>query len=204
MSMHDRRARGVGTSAAMLFLFASIVGVTTLTARQSKPAPIAASGPARKGPPGPGLGVPATPAQIESADVSVGPDGAGLPPGSGTPSQGEAIFNTKCIMCHGPQGAGGLNDQLAGGNGTLATPTPVKTIGSYWPYATTVFDYVRRAMPYPAPHSLTDPEVYALTAYLLSLNGVIAKDAVMDAKTLPQVQMPNRGNFVVAYPAPKR
>lgn len=209
MSMHDRPARGVGTS-AMLLLFVSIIGVTSLTARQSKAGPTAASGqppqsaPVPKGPQGPGLGVPATPGQIESADVSIGPDGAGLPPGSGTPSQGEAIFNTKCVMCHGPQGAGGLNDQLAGGNGTLATAAPVKTIGSYWPYATTVFDYVRRAMPYPAPHSLTDTEVYALTAYLLSLNGVIAKDAVMDAKTLPQVRMPNRGNFVIAYPDRKR
>ena len=106
-------------------------------------------------------------------------------------------------MCHGPQGAAGVNDPLVGGNGTLATRTPVKTIGSYWPYATTVFDYIRRAMPYPEPHSLTDSEVYALTAYLLNLNGVIGKDAVIDAKTLPQVQMPNRGNFVIAYPSRK-
>jgi cytochrome c len=194
----------------MLLLVASLAGVTTITARQAGPGTSAASRkpapsvPARKGPPGPRLGVPATPAELESADVSIGPDGAGLPPGSGTPSQGEAIFNTKCIMCHGSQGAGGINDQLVGGNGTLATRAPVKTIGSYWPYATTVFDYVRRAMPYPAPHSLTDAEVYALTAYLLSLNGIIGKDAVIDAKTLPAVQMPNRGNFVIAYPDRKR
>ena len=93
------------------------------------------------------------------------------------------------------------NDRLVGGQGTLTSAAPVKTIGSYWPYATTVFDYVRRAMPYPAPHSLSDPEVYALTAYLLHLNGVIAEDAVMDAKTLPQVQMPNRASFERAYPA---
>jgi cytochrome c len=151
-------------------------------------------------PKGPGLGVPASQAQVESADVSIGPDGAGLPPGSGTPAQGEAIFNTKCIACHGPQGSGTVNDRLAGGRGTLTDAAPVKTIGSYWPYATTVFDYVRRAMPYPAPHSLSDPEVYALTAYLLSLNGVVAKDAVMDATTLPQVRMPNRGNFILSYP----
>ena len=106
--------------------------------------------PARKpAPKGPGLGVPATPAQIDAADVSIGPDGAGLPPGSGTPAQGEAIYTTKCIACHGPQGAGTVNDRLVGGQGTLASPAPVKTIGSYWPYATTVFDYVRRAMPYP-------------------------------------------------------
>ena len=148
--------------------------------------------------------MPATAAQVESADVSIGPEGAGLPPGSGTPAQGEAIYSTKCIACHGPQGSGTVNDRLVGGQGTLASPAPIKTIGSYWPYATTVFDYVRRAMPYPAPHSLTDPEAYALTAYLLSLNGIIAKDAVMDAKTLPQVQMPNRGNFILSYPDRQR
>jgi mono/diheme cytochrome c family protein len=210
--MYDRRAHAsrTRTSVAMLIVAALFVCVITTSARQGAPAVAAASrkqapsASAPKGPQGPGLGVPATAAQIELADVSIGPDGAGLPPGSGTASQGEAIFNTKCIMCHGAQGAGGVNDQLVGGSGTLATRTPVKTIGSYWPYATTVFDYVRRAMPYPAPHSLADAEVYALTAYLLSLNGVIARDAVMDSKTLPQVQMPNRGNFVIAYPERKR
>ena len=196
---------------AVLVLLASVMGVATIVAQQN--APGATTTPRKTVPPararkvtprGPGLGVPATPAQIESADVSIGPDGAGLPPGSGTPAQGEAIFNTKCIACHGPQGSGTVNDQLVGGQGTLTSTTPVKTIGSYWPYATTVFDYVRRAMPYPTPHSLSDQEVYALTAYLLSLNGVIAKDAVMDAKTLPQVRMPNRGNFILSYPDGKR
>jgi S-disulfanyl-L-cysteine oxidoreductase SoxD len=94
---------------------------------------------------------------------------------------------------------------LVGGRGTLTTAAPVKTIGSYWPYATTVFDFIRRAMPYPEPHSLTNAEAYALTAYLLHLNGVIAADAVMDAKTLPKVQMPNRGHFVLALsPAKKK
>ena len=112
--------------------------------------------------------------------------------------------STKCIACHGPQGSGTVNDQLVGGQGTLTGTTPIKTIGSYWPYATTVFDYVRRAMPYPTPHSLSDQEVYALTAYLLSLNGIIAKDAVMDAKTLPLVKMPNRGNFILSYPDRQR
>jgi cytochrome c len=196
---------------AVLVLLASVMGVATIVAQQN--APGATTTPRKTVPPararkvtprGPGLGVPATPAQIESADVSIGPDGAGLPPGSGTPAQGEAIFNTKCIACHGPQGTGTVNDQLVGGRGTLTSTTPIKTIGSYWPYATTVFDYVRRAMPYPTPHSLSDKEVYALTAYLLSLNGVIAKDAVMDAKTLPQVQMPNRGNFIKFYPDRQR
>jgi cytochrome c len=159
----------------------------------------------RQGPPnGPGLGVPATPAEIASSDVSVPPDGTGLPDGSGTPSQGAQIYQVKCIACHGPEGAGLISDRLVGGQGTLRDAAPVKTIGSYWPYATTLFDYIRRAMPYPEPHSLTNQDVYALTAYLLHLNGVIAADAVMDAKTLPKVQMPNRGNFVPAYPPKKK
>ena len=213
MSTRNHRARPARsrTLIAVLVLLGGVIGVATIVARQNAPAATTTPrkavppAPARKvAPKGPGLGVSATAAQIESADVSIGPDGGGLPPGSGTPAQGEAIFNTKCIACHGPQGSGTVNDQLVGGQGTLTSTTPVKTIGSYWPYATTVFDYVRRAMPYPTPHSLSDPEAYALTAYLLSLNGVIAKDAVMDAKTLPQVKMPNRGNFVLAYPDRQR
>ncbi len=204
---HRARAEDVRASLVVLVVAASVIGVATTAAQQNAPAstttqaktasPTAARKPAPKGP---GLGVPATADQVESADISIGPDGAGLPPGSGTPAQGEAIYSTKCIACHGLQGAGTVNDRLVGGQGTLTSPAPIKTIGSYWPYATTVFDYVRRAMPYPAPHSLTDPEVYAITAYLLSLNGVIGKDAVMDAKTLPQVRMPNRGNFILSYP----
>lgn len=188
-------------------LLAGVLGAATIAGQA--PAASAAkasqgkapSAPARKpAPKGPGLGVPATQAEVDAADVSIGPDGAGLPPGSGTATQGEAIYATKCIACHGPQGSGTVNDRLVGGQKTLATPAPVKTVGSYWPYATTVFDYVRRAMPYPTPHSLTDPEVYALTAYLLSLNGIIGKDDVMDGRTLPKVQMPNRGNFTLSYP----
>ena len=132
-------------------------------------------------------------------DVSIGPDGAGLPPGSGTATQGAEVYKTKCIACHGPEGANGVNDRLAGGQGTLKSATPVKTIGSYWPYATTVFDYVRRAMPYPAPHSLSDGEVYAVTAYLLHLNGIIGADDAMDATSLPKVKMPNRGGFSSAF-----
>jgi mono/diheme cytochrome c family protein len=213
MSTRNHRAvtARLRESVVVLVLLASVIGVATIVARQNAPAatttPRKAVPPAaarKVAPKGPGLGVPATAAQIESADVSIGPDGGGLPPGSGTPAEGEAIFNTKCIACHGPQGSGTVNDQLVGGQGTLTGTTPIKTIGSYWPYATTVFDYVRRAMPYPTPHSLSDPEVYALTAYLLSLNGVIAKDAVMDAKTLPQVKMPNRGNFILFYPHRQR
>ena len=186
MSM-SRRAAG------LIAMFA-VLTICTVVRAQQRPAP----------PKGPGLGVPATPAEIASADISIPPDGAGLPEGSGTSAQGGQVYAAKCLACHGPEGANGINDRLVGGHGTLTTPAPVKTIGSYWPYATTVFDYIRRAMPYPAPHSLTNAEAYALTAYLLHLNGVIAADAVMDAKTLPKVQMPNRGNFVLAWPPAKK
>lgn len=149
-------------------------------------------------PKGPSLGVPATPEEIAAIDISAGPDGAGLPPGSGTPKQGAEVYAAKCIVCHGPEGANGVNDRLAGGQGTLTSGTPVKTIGSYWPYAITIFDYVRRAMPYPAPHSLTDAEAYAVTAYLLRLNGIIRDDDVIDATSLPKIKMPNQGGFTSA------
>jgi mono/diheme cytochrome c family protein len=151
----------------------------------------------------PNLGRPATPAEIAGWDISIPPDGTGLPPGSGTPEQGAVVYAQKCQACHGEKGAGKPNDQLVGGQGTLASASPVRTIGSYWPYATTVFDYVRRAMPYTQPQSLTNDEVYAVTAYLLHLNGIIGAQDVMNAQTLPQVRMPNRDNFIVAYPTPK-
>jgi S-disulfanyl-L-cysteine oxidoreductase SoxD len=145
----------------------------------------------------PNLGKVASPAEIASWDVSIGPDGAGLPAGSGTPQQGEQVFLAKCVGCHGDKGSGKPNDQLVGGQGSLGPgQTPVKTIGSFWPYATTVFDYVRRAMPLNQPKSLSDDEVYAVVAYLLRLNGVIAESDTMDAKTLPAVRMPNRDGFV--------
>ena len=133
--------------------------------------------------------------------MSIPPDGAGLPPGRGTPAQGAVIYAQKCQNCHGEKGGGQPNDRLVGGQGTLASKAPVRTIGSYWPYATTLFDYVRRAMPYTQSHSLTDDEVYAVTAYLLHLNGIIAETSVMDAETLPSVRMPNRENFILAYPS---
>jgi mono/diheme cytochrome c family protein len=149
---------------------------------------------------GPNLGREATAAEIAGWDISIPPDGSGLPPGSGTVATGAAVYASKCQSCHGEKGAGQPNDRLVGGQGTLAGPTPVRTVGSYWPYATTVFDYVRRAMPYPQPQSLTNDELYAVTAYLLHLNGVIAESDVMNAQTLPQVKMPNRDNFILAYP----
>jgi len=149
----------------------------------------------------PNLGVEATSEEIAGWAISIGPGGEGLPPGSGSPSAGAEIFAVKCAACHGPQGEGLLNDRLVGGHGTLATDGPVQTIGSYWPYATTIFDYVRRTMPYQTPHSLTDDETYALTAHLLHLNGIIEANDVMDAQTLPAVEMPNRENFDWVYPA---
>jgi S-disulfanyl-L-cysteine oxidoreductase SoxD len=149
----------------------------------------------------PNLGRVATPAEVTGWDVSIPPDGTGLPLGRGTSAQGAVVYEQKCQNCHGEKGAGQPNDRLVGGHGTLASKTPVRTVGSYWPYATTVFDYVRRAMPYTQAHSLSDDEVYAVTAYLLHLNGIIGEADVMDAQTLPRVKMPNRDNFILAYPA---
>ena len=149
----------------------------------------------------PNLGQPLTAAQVAPWDISIPPDGAGLPAGRGTPAQGALVYEAKCQSCHGTKGAGGPNDRLVGGHGTLATTSPVRTVGSYWPYATTLFDYVRRAMPYAQSQSLTSDEVYALTAYLLHQNGIIAGADEMNAQTLPLVKMPNRDNFIVVYPA---
>jgi S-disulfanyl-L-cysteine oxidoreductase SoxD len=145
----------------------------------------------------PDLGRVATSEEIASWDVSIGPDGVGLPPGGGTPKQGEAIYAARCVACHGEKGAGKPNDQLVGGQGTLpGDRPPVKTVGSFWPYATTVFDYVRRAMPYNESTSLRNDEVYAVVAYILNLNGIIADNDTMDEQTLRKVKMPNRDGFV--------
>ena len=149
----------------------------------------------------PNLGREATPAQIAGWDISVGPDGVGLPPGKGTPTTGATVYDQKCQVCHGAKGAGQPNDRLVGGQGTLASQAPVRTIGSYWPYATTVFDYVRRSMPYIQTQSLSDNEVYAVTAYLLNLNGIIGENDEMNAQTLPKVKMPNQSNFIIMYPS---
>jgi mono/diheme cytochrome c family protein len=175
-----------------------LAGMASVSAQAPRPS-AAASRPAV--PQGPGLGVPATDALIASWDVSIPPDGTGLPAGSGTVAQGAQIFNTKCIACHGPEGAGSVNDRLVGGQGTLTSATPVKTIGSYWPYATTLFDYVRRAMPLTAPQSLSNEDVYAVCAYVLYLNGLVPESAVIDGKALTALRMPNRDGFV-ADPRP--
>src|SRR4029078_4069345 len=145
----------------------------------------------------PNLGRLATPEEIAAWDISIGPDGVGLPSGSGTPKQGEAVYAAKCVACHGEKGAGKPNDQLVGGQGTLpGDKPPMKTVGSFWPYATTIFDYVRRAMPYNESKSLTNDEVYAVVAYILQLNGVVGENDTVDARTLPKVKMPNRDGFV--------
>jgi S-disulfanyl-L-cysteine oxidoreductase SoxD len=145
---------------------------------------------------GPALGRAASADEIRAWDISIPPSGEGLPAGSGSVQQGAAVYAGKCQSCHGEKGAGKPADALAGGIGSLASANPVRTVGSYWPYATTLFDYVRRAMPTTAPMSLTNDEVYAVSAYVLYLNGIIREDQVMSAQTLPQVKMPNRDGFV--------
>lgn len=145
----------------------------------------------------PRFGQQIAPADIAPWDISIGPDGAGLPPGSGTAKQGESVYVAKCQACHGEKGAGKPDDALVGGLGTLvAGKMPVKTVGSYWPYATTLFDYVNRAMPFQGSKSLSADEVYAVSAYILSLNGVIRPDEILDAQSLPRVRMPNRDGFI--------
>ena len=148
-----------------------------------------------------GIGRPATPQEIAALDIDIMPDGTGLPPGRGTAVEGAAIYASKCAACHGKTGKEGPNDVLVGREPREGFPFSEKpelrhTIGNYWPYATTVFDYVRRAMPPTAPGSLTDDEVYALTAFLLHANELIASDLVMDRSTLPGVKMPAREHFV--------
>jgi cytochrome c len=147
----------------------------------------------------PNLGQPITQGDLAPWDISVMPDGTGLPPGSGTAVQGAPIFQAKCSACHGENGKGGEAAALTAGP-PRATLDGGKTIANFWPYSTTIFDFIRRAMPLNAPKSLTDQEVYALTAYLLSLNKLIGENDVIDAQTLPQVKMPNRDNFIIRFP----
>jgi cytochrome c len=150
----------------------------------------------------PRFGQPIAPADLAPWDVSIAPDGVGLPPGSGTPAQGATVYAERgCALCHGEKGAGGPSGPLVGG-GPLdrADRDPVKLIGNYWPYATTIFDFTRRAMPWASPKTLTDNDVYALTAYILSLNKIIGENDVMNAETLPKVKMPNRDGFISKYP----
>src|SRR5579863_3391135 len=146
-----------------------------------------------------GFGTAPTQAEL-SHFFSIPPDGTGLPPGKGTPAEGKKVFAENCAQCHGEHLEGILTpeykgDKLIGGRGSLGTATPIKTVESYWPYATTVFDYVKRAMPIVSPGSLSDDQVYAVVAYMLSEAKIIGPGDVMDAKSLPKVQMPNRNGF---------
>jgi mono/diheme cytochrome c family protein len=142
------------------------------------------------------IGLAATPAEIAGWNIDVDRNGNNLPPGSGSVSHGREVFDQQCASCHGAQGQGGLGDRLVGGQGTIATAKPIKTVGSFWPYAPTLFDYIRRAMPQNAPQSLGNDDVYAVSAYILHLNGLVPADATLDAKTLSAVRMPNRNMFV--------
>jgi len=149
------------------------------------------------------FGVPASSQDIKSIAIAIAPDGKNLPAGKGDYAAGKKVYETKCSACHGAnlQGVAGLPNMpagaaLIGGRGTLATKNPVLTVESYWPYATTLFDYIRRAMPYSAPGSLTADEIYAVSAYILAEGNIIDKAMVLDAQTLPRVQMPNRDGFI--------
>src|SRR5258706_6002759 len=140
------------------------------------------------------LGQQISEAEVTAWDISILPDGTGLPPGSGTQAQGERIYAGKCVSCHGEAGKGGTAAPLVGGAPLKAINTP-KTIANFWGDATTVFDFIRRALPWQQPRSLSDDEVYALTAYILAQNKLIGGNETMNARTLPQVKMPNRDNF---------
>ena len=153
-----------------------------------------------------GFGATASRAEVDRF-VAVMPDGRGLPPGSGSVEKGKVVYEQQCASCHGANLQGGIGDRLIGGRGSLVnddpTKAPVKTVESYWPYATTIFDYVKRAMPFNAPDSLSNDDVYAVTAYILSEAKIVAPDTVLDAKSLPEVKMPNRDGFI-SDPRPEK
>lgn len=187
--MNGRFRRTFTVAAASMLLWSAVVPIRGQQRAQTTP------------PSTFGIGRTATAEEIAARDIDVGPDGTGLPPGRGTPAEGAVIYAARCASCHGKSGTEGPNDVLVGrieGGGFPFSrdPKAARTIGTYWPYATTLFDYIRRAMPPNAPGSLTDNEVYALVAQLLAWNGLVAHDAVMDARSLPNVQMPARDRFV--------
>ena len=146
-----------------------------------------------------GLGKPATAQEIAAWDIDVRPDGKGLPKGSGSVAQGKAIYDARCAACHGAKGEKGPAPRLVGGIGSLATKTPVMSVGSFWPYAPTLYDYINRSMPFDKPQTLSADEVFAVTAYTLLLNGIVREDGEMDATSLPRVQMPNQAGFKSAF-----
>jgi cytochrome c len=143
-----------------------------------------------------GVGRTPTPEEIRAWDISVAPDGTGLPAGKGTAVEGKDIYTRRCSECHGDKAQGAEQPALVGGVGTLNTAKPLKTTVSYWPYATTLWDYTNRTMPFDTPGVLTNDQVYAVVAYILHLGGVIGENDVMDAQTLPKIKMPNRDGFV--------
>jgi cytochrome c len=143
-----------------------------------------------------GVGRPPTPDEIRAWSISVGPDGAGLPPGRGTAAEAKELYANRCAKCHGDKGQGRDSVPIAGGQGTLRSPKPLRTVGSFWPYSTTIWDYIHRAMPFDRPGTLTADQVYSLTAYVLYLNDLANENDVIDARTLPKIQMSNRNGFV--------
>src|SRR5688572_20963358 len=173
-------------SAALAALLAVMTGCATTESTE----------PAQSLGKGPGLGQPVSAAKIAAIDIVIPPSGAGLPPGGGDARAGAKVYAAKCESCHGAKGAGKPADPLVGGKGTLASANAVRTVGSYWPHATTLFDYTRRAMPVTAPRTLTNDEVYAVTAYVLFINGIIGESETMNSQTLPAVKMPNRDGFI--------
>jgi S-disulfanyl-L-cysteine oxidoreductase SoxD len=167
---------------AMLCIFCAVITLVTSTAAQTQRY---------------NLGHPATPEEIRELDISVAPDGSGLPQGHGTVAQGRHVYQTLCANCHGDRGQGVTRyPALVGGEGTLRSKNPVRTVGSYWPYATTVWDFIHRTMPYSRPGSLTPDQTYMVTAFILYLNGIVDEKAEMNQATLPRVKMPNRDGFV--------
>ena len=142
------------------------------------------------------LGRAATPAEVAAWNIDVAPDGKNLPAGSGTVARGREVYDAQCAACHGAKGEGGVGDRLSGGRGTLGPPKPVFTVGSYWPYATTLFDYIRRAMPLNAPQSLSNQDVYAVSGYVLFLNDLLPPGATVNAEILTALKMPNRDGFI--------
>lgn len=137
-----------------------------------------------------------TAAEVRLWDIDVRPDGTGLPDGSGTVAHGKEVFGQYCAACHGPNGEGALFDRLVGGPGTLTSDKPIKTVGSFWPYATTLFDYIHRAMPYNAPGTLSVDDTYAVSAFILNLNGILPANGKLDRQSLPKAKMPNRNGFI--------
>ena len=148
----------------------------------------------------PNLGKPIDEAAIAAWDISILPDGTGLPKGSGTPAQGAVIYADRCALCHGDNGKGGSAAALVSDREIAGISASQKTIKNFWPYSTTIFDFIRRAMPFQMPRSLTDDEVYALTAFILAENKLIGANDTMNAQTLPKVKMPNRENFIIRFP----